>query len=132
MALDRPVQVAYIGNDETFFDHIYGSGLTFEKDKSTDVPAWLAVKLLKHTEFEDRRPGFLRMRPIRVINDKPIEVVDEETEQHYLYEQIPLDNMTVAQMRSFSMRNFGVMHPPTMLKDDMQNEVRSLVGLRGR
>lgn len=132
MAIDRPVQIAYVGNDETFFDHIYNSGMTFEKGVTTSAPAWLAVRLLKHTEFEDRRPGFLRDKAIKVVNDKPVEQVDEETEQHYLYGQIPLENMTVHQMRVFSMQNFGVMHPMNMLKDDMQNEVRNLVGLRRR
>lgn len=130
---EKPIPVAYVGSLPSWTDTNYGSGIVFDHKVEVEVEPWLAKELLRHPEFEDRRVGFMRGKRIVVRNQRPVQNKETDLEEDpVLVGQIPLDNMTIQQLEHFAMRNFGVRMPTSMLKNDMINEVRSLVGLRGR
>lgn len=121
------VPIKYTGAFDAWSDHLYDTGLTFAKDKTTSVPAWAAKLFLRHTEFKDMRPNFARGKPIE--GERPVvEVVEEEV----LIDRIPLENMSVVQLKSFMMKNWGVRVEESATREHMVEEARSLVGLRSR
>lgn len=49
--MSNTIAVKYTGNNEPHFvDHIYGSGLTFEKGQTRLVPPLLAASFLQHSD----------------------------------------------------------------------------------
>lgn len=117
------IKVKYIGLLESWDDHIYGSG-TWVQGEPREVEDYLAMQLLKHSEFEDARHHKQRGPIEAVIPEKP----QEEQED---WEKAPLQSleaMTKEQIAVFAKRTFGADLPTTNTKAEMVERVRFLMG----
>jgi hypothetical protein len=124
------IPIKYVGQQDTWQDHLYGSGETFHKGKTAQVPAWLAASLLQHPEFEDRRPA--GQRSLRIVAERPVtkDPVEEMRELQEIETQVRLDTMTKAQLATHAMRAFGVRVDLSDPKVDVIGSVRTLTRQR--
>ena len=51
------VPVQYIGRRDSFRDHLYGTGLTFEQGQSRELPSDVARKFLRHVDQFGKGPA---------------------------------------------------------------------------
>lgn len=128
---EKPVPICYVGLLDEWPDHVYDTGLTFQRNKAKSVPPWAAALFLRHPEFADRRPKVERSE--QVSGTRPEKPTDEEDEMRELMvERVPLENMTPVQLTHFAMRNFGVRFDVAATRESMVNEARGLIGTRAK
>ncbi len=132
----KQVPVRYIGNEPSYTDHIYGTGVTWGFGEVELVPGDKAINILDHSEFEDARDDqTLSVKDF--LNDaEPLAVKNEDTEkeeQELLDQQPPLanlDTMTKVQLIEYAHRNFGVQLPDTSKKAELISTIRLQMGKR--
>lgn len=121
------VKVKYVGLLDVFEDHLYNTG-AWVKDTPREVEDYQALQLLRHPEFEDARHHTQRGKQIdAVIPEK----ADKDVEEDQLPSLQPLDAMTKAQLAVHAKRQFGVDIPTDLLKSEMVEKVRFLMGKPG-
>lgn len=117
-----PIAIKYTG-PKPFTDHLYGSKLHWEiGDTREDVPEHIAIKLLRHPEFEDARKRKTEIK----VEELPRE------EQDNLPPLVNLEAMTKDQLAQYAHRNFGVVLDAGMKKSELLDTVRLQMGKRAR
>ncbi|MCK2097524.1 hypothetical protein [Thauera aromatica] len=117
-----PVAIKYTG-PKPYTDHLYGSRLHWEiGDTREDVPEHIAVKLLRHPEFEDARKRKTEIK----VEPPPRE------EREDVPPLVNLDAMTRDQLADYAHRNFGVRLDPKAKKAELVDTVRLTMGKRVR
>lgn len=102
------VPVKYIGRRETFKDHLYGSGLTFEQGQVRNLPGELANKFLRHPDvFAKGEAGSAATDDTQaVLQQKQEEQTDELAEQNRLQDV----RDTVLRMDKNELKTFATTH----------------------
>jgi hypothetical protein len=120
------IPIKYVGQLDTWVDHLYGSKEVFTQGKISAVPAWVAALLLEHPEFEDRRP--VAQRGQRITAERPTSqpLLDEMRELQEIDTTVRLETMTKAQLAHHALRAFGVRIDSTDPKVDVMSAVRTL------
>jgi hypothetical protein len=110
---DKHVPIKYVGSSATWTDHLYGSGLTWKQNDFQIVPGYVALKLLKHTEFEDGRTGKMKGRPIDPSQPDPTKEEDEP--QLVDLSAMTKENLVIYAKRNFNLDISGRTHKPEMI-----------------
>ena len=117
-----PIPIKYNG-PKPYTDHLYGSKLHWEiGDTRDDVPEHIAVKLLRHPEFEDARKRKTEIK----VEEPPREEPDN------LPPLVNLEAMTKDQLVQYAHRNFGVKLDTSVKKAELLDTVRLTMGKRVR
>lgn len=117
-----PIAIKYNG-PKPYTDHLYGSKLHWEiGDTRDDVPEHIAVKLLRHPEFEDARKYKSKIK----VEEQPREEVED------LPPLVNLESMTKDQLAQYAHRNFGVKLDTSVKKAELLDTVRLTMGKRVR
>lgn len=117
-----PIAIKYNG-PKPYTDHLYGSKLHWDiGDTREDVPEHIAVKLLRHPEFEDARKRKTEIK----VEPRPREEVDIQPPL------VNLEAMTKDQLADYAHRNFGVRLDTKAKKDELVDTVRLTMGKRVR
>jgi hypothetical protein len=118
---DKIVPIIYIGGADSWFDNLYGTGLTWTKGGFQNVPGHVAYDLLRHPEFKDGRVGKLKDRDIDATKPEKPEVKDEPP-------LVNLEAMTKDNIAQYAKRNFNLELDDGMKKADMVELVRRQMG----
>ena len=111
------VKVKYVGQDATWFDHLYNSGATFTQGGVVAVPRESADHLLRHPEFEEA-PQAKKFDTAVPVKDIPIEEPP----------MVNLEAMTKEQLGQYAHRNFGIIVPKKETAEAMRNTIRLQMG----
>lgn len=118
------IPVRYTGAKFMMRDHLYGSNVIWEGEGDVQpVPAAAAIKLLKHTEFEDAREG-KDLVPLNELVLKEPEELPEEVDDSLKAPLVDLNMMTKAQIIEYAHRYLGVELSPVAKKADLVDTVR--------
>lgn len=142
------LSVQYIGRKPTFTDHLYGTGLTFEKDQVRTMPADLARKFLRHADqFKapqaEPAPAVASETPADVVVDttddtaelleqaRAKQVEEEQTEAalQELHQNINL--MTKKALAEYAMTNYRQELNQSLKVDDLRRQVIGMVNQYG-
>lgn len=132
MSRFQNVPIKYVGLKDEWYDHLYGSGVTFKRDKVKAVPPHYAVSLLKHPEFVDARPEGEAGTKIQYDPNRQNEHLNEEVEKEDLPPLVDINMLDKTQLTQYAKRYFNQDLPPKARKDEMIDKVRSMMGQRGR
>lgn len=124
------IPVRYVGAQEQWRDHLYGSDLVFRQGRVRNVPDWAAVRLLRHPEFEDARKKDEAGTPI-IAGRRPVDEEAEREELQEIAQNVRLQDMSREQLAAHAQRTFGVHLDITDPKLDVLDSVRHLGRLRG-
>ncbi|MDM1757189.1 MULTISPECIES: RyR domain-containing protein [unclassified Acinetobacter] len=78
-------------NRERFTDHLYGTGLTFERDVTVILPETTALKFLSHTEFE--RVDALENADVSLVQDSMTKNLHQKQKEEREQEDIIFDEI---------------------------------------
>lgn len=121
---DVTTPVRYVGPEESYRDHLYGTGAEWEFNESIEIPVPLAMKLLRHPEFEDARPVEEQDVPIKALLGKPRREFAPTDEADVAAPLVDLNSLTKDQLVEHGMRYYGLRLQPTMKKADLVNQLR--------
>jgi hypothetical protein len=117
---DKHVPIKYVGSSASWTDNLYGSGLTWLRNDFQIVPGYIAVRLLKHVEFQDGRTGKLKGRPIDAT--EPSRKDEDEPPL------VDLNAMTKENLVQYAKRNFNLDVSGRAVKGEMVEIVRRQMG----
>ena len=115
------VKVRYVGSEQSYYDHNYNSGATWQQGGVVAVRAECAEKLLRHPEFE--------AAPMA----KKFDVAEPHLIEEEQVEEPPLANleaMTKDQMIAYAHRNFGVVLDKRDKAETLRDSIRTRMGAR--
>jgi hypothetical protein len=112
------VKIKYVGQEESWSDHLYNSGATWTQGGVVAVPKEAADYLLRHPEFEEA-PNARKFDQVEPVEK---EVVVEEPPM------VNLEAMTKDQLSQYAHRNFGVVMPKKETAESMRNAIRLQMG----
>lgn len=102
--------VAYIGKEDEWRDHLYGSGLYFVAGQTRMVEFALAKKLLKHIDLfaEGEAKGAEKQETAKLTQQAEQAQKDEEAQLDALFDVYTnLDQMDKASLQKFIKDNFN-------------------------
>lgn len=134
------VGVTYIGRRDPFRDHLYGSGLTFERGQTRELPTLLARQFLRHAdlfeaagaapaaapEASDTKPAQDDTQELLAKADQAkAEQEARENQLQDLYASI--DQMPKTALLEFAKANYRHDLDKTAKVGDLRTQVRALV-----
>ena len=118
---DKFVPVRYIGKKDSYRDHLYGTGITWQKGEMQLVPGYLFDRFMSHADmFQDARVG--KMKRNEIDRTRPKQIEDDEPPL------VNLAGLTKENLVTYAKRNLNLDISQRTHKEEMIEIVRRQMG----
>lgn len=131
--MGEDIAIKYVSRVHTsFYDRLYGSGLTFERGQSRMVPALLAQSLLTHAgEFElgEAMPKAEAVDDTKEVMTAKQKRDDKDREQLNERQDVvdSIQTMDKEALKEYAQQKYGQAIPKTMTVENMRVKVVALI-----
>lgn len=132
------IPVQYIGRKEAYTDHLYGTGLAFEKDQVRGLPTEVARKFLRHADmFKEAGEGAVVTEPVKPLDqDDTAKALDEaakrqredqDKENALIDLKQHVSNMTKNALCEYAMTNYRQKLDSRASVADLRQQVTGMI-----
>lgn len=132
------IPVQYIGRKEAYTDHLYGTGLSFEKDQVRGLPTEVARKFLRHADmFKEAGEGAVVTEPAKSLDqDDTSKTLDEaakrqredqDKENALIDLKQHVSNMTKNALCEYAMTNYRQKLDSRASVADLRQQVTGMI-----
>lgn len=132
------IPVQYIGRKEAYTDHLYGTGLSFEKDQVRGLPTEVARKFLRHADmFKEAGEGAVVTEPVKPLDqDDTSKTLDEaakrqredqDKENALIDLKQHVSNMTKNALCEYAMTNYRQKLDSRASVADLRQQVTGMI-----
>lgn len=132
------IHVQYIGRKEAYTDHLYGTGLSFEKDQVRGLPTEVARKFLRHADmFKEAGEGAVVTEPVKPLDqDDTAKTLDEaakrlkedqDKENALIDLKQHVSNMTKNALCEYAMTNYRQKLDSRASVADLRQQVTGMI-----
>lgn len=136
------IPVQYIGRKEAYTDHLYGTGLSFEKDQVRGLPTEVARKFLRHADmFKEAGEGAVVTEPAKPLDqDDTAKTLDEaakrqkedqDKENALIDLKQHVSNMTKNALCEYAMTNYRQKLDSRASVADLRQQVTGMIDQYG-
>ncbi|MCZ4321448.1 RyR domain-containing protein [Pseudomonas anguilliseptica] len=136
------IHVQYIGRKEAYTDHLYGTGLSFEKDQVRGLPTEIARKFLRHGDmFQEAGEGAVVTEPVKPLDlDDTSKTLDEaakrqkedqDKENALIDLKQHVSNMTKNALCEYAMTNYRQKLDSRASVADLRQQVTGMIDQYG-